>query len=222
MLLLEQSINNGYLQHMHAILKDKGILNITEKRLMDQQRQIRKKQWLAKLELEEIQRRIQVDPHGHVPNDSESEDELWFLEFDEKGGDVFLKDVRVVAEDIGNRNENVGFGFRIKEELQEDEKEMLKNISEIRKLHRTRLPCLRKVEKGKLFTKARKENELLKIESNDVTEDNDLFYPGVTSVTKVSEKTKTKGERKQPCWKRKLESQVKELHKNLGRLNATG
>ena len=33
-----------------------------------------------------------------------------------------------------------------------NEKEMLKNMSEIRKLLRTRLPYLRKVEKGKQFT----------------------------------------------------------------------
>ena len=68
--------------------------------------------------------------------------------FNEKGGDVFLTDVRVVG-DIGNRHENVNFGFRIKEELLEDEKEMLKNMSEIGKLDRTKLPCLRKVRKVK-------------------------------------------------------------------------
>ena len=90
------------------------MFNITEQRLMDQQSQIRKKQWLIKLELEEIQRRVEDEPHGHVPNDSESEDEQWFLGFDEKGGDVFLKDVKVVAVEIGNRHENVEFGFRIK------------------------------------------------------------------------------------------------------------
>ena len=42
------------------------------------------------------------EPHGHVPNDSEKEDNQWLLGFDEKGGDVFLKGVRVVVEDIGN------------------------------------------------------------------------------------------------------------------------
>ena len=47
-------------------------------RFMDQQSQIRKKQWLTKLELEEIQRRIEDEPHDHVPNDSKSEDEQWF------------------------------------------------------------------------------------------------------------------------------------------------
>ena len=33
---------------------------------------------------------------------------------------------------------------------------MLKNMSEIQKLDRTRLPCLRKVENRKLFTEVRK------------------------------------------------------------------
>ena len=113
---------NWYRQRMHAIWRDKGIFNITEQRLMDQQSQIRKKQWLTKLELEEIQRRIEDRVHGHVPNDSENEDDQWFLGFDGKGGGVFLKDVRVVVQDIGNWHEGVEFSFRIKEELQEDEK----------------------------------------------------------------------------------------------------
>ena len=33
-------------------------------------------------------------------------------------------------------------------------------MSEMQKLDRTRLPCFRKVEKGKLFTEVRKVNEL--------------------------------------------------------------
>ena len=47
---------------------------------------------------------------------------------------------------------------------------MLKNTSEIRKIHKTRLPCLRKVEKRKLFIEVRRVNELLKkTELKDVT-----------------------------------------------------
>ena len=183
---------------MHTICRDKGMLNIIEQRVMDQQSQIRKKQWLTKLELEEIQR-IEDDPHGHVQKDSESEEEQWFLGFDENGGDVFLKDIRLVVEDIGDPHENGEFGFRINKELLEDEKEMLKDMSEIRKLDRTRLPRLRKVEKEELITEVRKVNELLKkIESKDVTDDKDLFYLGTELVTKVFEKNKTKAEKKQP------------------------
>ena len=37
----------------------------------------------------------------------------------------------MVEEDIGNQNENVLFGVRIKEELPEDEKEMLEKMSEL-------------------------------------------------------------------------------------------
>ena len=122
---------NGYRQRMHAIWRDKGMFNITEQRLMDQQSQIRKKQWLTKLELEKMQRRIEDEPHGHVRNDSSTEDENWFLGFDEKGVDLFLKDVRVFVEDIGNQHENVLFGVRIKEELLEDKKEMLEKMSEL-------------------------------------------------------------------------------------------
>ena len=98
---------------------------------MDQQSQTRMEQWLKKSELEEIQRKIEDKSHGHIPNDSKNEGEQWFLGFNRKGSEVFLKDVRVFAQNIGNRNENVEFGFRIKEELLEDKKEMLKNMSEI-------------------------------------------------------------------------------------------
>ena len=74
---------------------------------------------------------------------------------------------------------------------------MLKNMSQIRKPDGTRLPCLRKVAKGKLFKEVRTVNQLLKkIESKDVTEGNDLFYLGVTMVTKVFEKNKTSGDKK--------------------------
>ena len=91
---------------------------------------------------------------------------------------------------------------------------MLEKMSEIRKLDRTRLPCLRKVKKGKLFTKVRKVNKLLKkIESKYVTEDNDLFYLEAALMTKVFEKNKKKVRRnslsKKENWKVKLKSLTK-------------
>ena len=84
------------------------------------------------MEFEEIQRRIEEKPHGHLTNDSKSEDQEWFLGFDENGGNVCLKDVIVVVEDIGNRHENVEFGLRIKEELLEDEKNNEKNVRDLK------------------------------------------------------------------------------------------
>ena len=66
-------------------------------------------------------------------------------------------------------------------------------MSEIRKLDRTRLPCFRKVEKGKLFTEVWKVNVLLrKIEFKDVADDNDLYYVRAALVTKLFENKKLK------------------------------
>ena len=76
---------------------------------------------------------------------------------------------------------------------------------------RTRLPFLRKVEKGKLFTEVRKVNKLLKkIKSKDVNEDNELFYLGAALVTKAFGKV-TQNERRNSLggnkdWKVKLKS----------------
>ena len=79
----------------------------------------------------------------------------------------------MVVEDTGNRHENSEFGFKIKEELLEDEKEMLKSMSDIRKLDRTRLSCLKKVGKGKPFTEVRKVNEVVRREDVRQTERRD-------------------------------------------------
>ena len=66
-------------------------------------------------------------------------------------------------------------------------------MSEIQELDKTRLHCLKKVEKGKLFTEVRTVNYLLKkIESKDVTENNDLFYLGAALVAKVFKKNEKK------------------------------
>ena len=62
---------------------------------------------------------------------------------------------------------------------------------EIRKLDRIRLPCLRKVEKGKLFTEVKKVNELLsKVKSKDVTENNKKRGEETALVDKKTGETK--------------------------------
>ena len=63
------------------------MFNITKQRHMDQQSLIYKKE---AMKFEDIQGRNEEKPHDHVPSDSNSEDEQWFLGFNEKGGDLFL------------------------------------------------------------------------------------------------------------------------------------
>ena len=45
---------NGYRKRMLQIWVEKEMFHVTEQRLVDQENQIRKKQWLSELELEEI------------------------------------------------------------------------------------------------------------------------------------------------------------------------
>ena len=48
-----------------------------------------------------------------------------------------------------------------------------------------------------------------------MTGDNDLFYLGAALVTKLFEKNKTKRDKKQPWWKRRLECQKKKSLTNM-------
>ena len=60
-------------------------------------------------------------------------------------------------------------------------------------------------------------NELLKkLKPKDVTEDNDLFYLGAALVTKVFEKNKRKGEKKQLWWNKDWKVKSKNLKKIWG------
>ena len=59
----------------------------------------------------------------------------------------------MVVEDNVNQQGNAEFGFRIKDELVEDEEKIVKIMPEIQKLDRTRL-----FEKAKLFPEVRKVN----------------------------------------------------------------
>ena len=67
-------------QQIHAIWRDKVMLLIDKKEAMIK-------------ELKQIQKKIEEEQHYLVPSDSKSEDEHWFLGFNEKGRDVYLKDV---------------------------------------------------------------------------------------------------------------------------------
>ena len=82
---------NGYRKRMHVILNEMGMFNVTEQRLIDHKNNILKRKWLLDLELEEIQRNIKEIRHCEVELESD-EDEGWFLGFDHKGQDVFMKE----------------------------------------------------------------------------------------------------------------------------------
>ena len=58
---------------MLQIWVEKGMFQVTEQRLVDQANQLRKKQWLSELELEEIGRLIEGEYTGEVGGSEEDQ-----------------------------------------------------------------------------------------------------------------------------------------------------
>ena len=207
-------------KRMHAIWNEMGMFNITERRLVDQKNNIFKRKWLSDLKLEEIQRNIEDIGNGEVGL-NEDEDEGWFLGFDH----VFIKECEVVLEDcmVPNVEEERSHVFVIKMNMQitnEDMSILEKMRNVLSKETRERLPPLRGIEKHRLLETTRKVDEVMnKIEVGNITELNDLVYAGGTVATEMLGVKNRKNTGMEPWWKRRMETQVKQLNKDLGHIN---
>ena len=111
-------------------------------------------------------------------------------------------------------NENSG--------LRDEEKGLIerqKNI--LTSNQRERLPPLKGVEKGRLQSAVRKVYMLLgKMKTNNITDTNNLIYAGAVLVRELLGLRKpNRNARTEPWWKRRLEGRVKEMNKDLCRVN---
>ena len=93
----------------------------------------------------------------------------------------------------------------------------------IEKGRKDRLPALRNVPKKKLLGETAKVDKVLsKFETHSITKTNELFYAGAFVVTnKLGVKIDKVAGRKEPMWKRRLQNKIKELRKDLNRLEAS-
>ena len=96
---------------------------------------------------------------------------------------------------------------------------MIKKLEEILQKERERLPSHRGIDRRKFNEVTKKVDAVLeKIEINDITTTNDQMYAGAAVVTYlVGAKRGNRQTRKEPCWKRRLENQVKIMNKDLGK-----
>ena len=199
---------NGYKKRMHSLWISRGMFPVTEQRLVDQKNQITKKKWLSNLKLEEIKRSIEDASYGQREQGIQHEN----------------RDEEIVDHetDVGHEGANRNVYFSVDEEVTDEDKNLIERLNEISKKDRVRLPSLRGVEKGKLYAAVKNvDNVIGKIKVNNITETNDLIYCGAAMVTEMlGVKSKNKEKRKEPWWKRRLEGQVKELNRDLGRVNA--
>ena len=156
----------GYRKRMHQLWIDREMFPVTEQRLLDQKSQIVQKQWLSRLELEEIARAVEDGEYGSIRGD---------LEHEEAERSINHQEPDIQTE--RDRTENDVFALKDRVDITEEEICLLQRLNEIRKMDRTRLPALREVESEKLRKAVKKLDVLLeKIKVDDITDVNDLIY----------------------------------------------
>ena len=122
--------------------------------------------------------------------------------------------------DVGASQQNMS---RDTEGLTDEENEIYNRIMRVvNGEERRRLPALRKVNRKKLKAGVKKVNQVLKkMAPEGITNTNDLIYAGAVVVTEELRARNKKGTKpKEPLWKRRLTTQVKEMRRDLSRVTA--
>ena len=84
---------------------------------------------------------------------------------------------------------------------------------------RERLPPVKGIEKHRLSEATRNVDEVMNnTEVGNITELNDLVYAGAVVATEMLGVKNRKNTEMEPWWKRRMETQVKQLNKDLGHI----
>ena len=108
--------------------------------------------------------------------------------------------------------------------LDEEEIAIIMEIAEvIERGRKDKLPALKYVPKKKLLEETAKADKVLsKFKTHSITKTNELFYAGAVVVTnRLGVKIDKVAGRKEPMWKRRLQSNIKELRKDLSQIEAS-
>ena len=148
----------GYRKRMLSLWLQKGMFWVSERRLADQANTIRRNSWMTKLEIEELERKVNV-------SDSVRVEEARSVEF-------LLDHVR---EDVGNILLEIG-GEEQSDSL--DEEEVVMEIAElIERGRKDKSPDLRNMPKKKLLDETAKVDKALsKFKTRFITKTNELLY----------------------------------------------
>lgn len=207
----------GYRQRMHKEWRERGPFDVTEQRICDQARAIRKNGWLTEIELEFIRRNVEgvteeqtvnsdIIDHGIIETENSRE-----IEEPREPVESVLDEER--AEIVVNTNEATN-----------EEKEIIDQLKEFYGANESSDGIIFKnVEYKKLNTAVNKVNKVLHyFETTNVTETNDLIKACSVWVYKelgLRKINKNKQKNKEPWWKRRIEGDVKELQKHISILD---
>ena len=141
---------------MHGIWKERGLFNVTEQRLCDQARMIRKNEWLTTMELEGIKRRV-------LENNDEIEEEEEERESEEnwRTGDQMEDDGRTaLGEQVNPINELQTDNIA---EATEEEREIVTTLLTMMKQPEEDVNiCFKKADKKRLSEETKRVNGVLK------------------------------------------------------------
>ena len=179
---------------------------VSEKRLVDQANTICRSSGITKLEIEELERKV-TGSNSVIVEEARSVEAL---------PDHVGEDVRNVLPEMGAEEQA--------DSLDEEEVAIVIEIAEvIEKGRNDKLLALRNVPKKKLVEETAKVHKVLtKFKTHTITKTNELFCAGAVVVTnRIGVKIDKVARRKEPIWKRMLQNNIKELRKNLSRLEAS-
>ena len=196
----------GYRKRILSLWLQKGMLWVSEQRLVDQANTICRNSWMTELEIEELETKV-------TRRDSVTVEEPRSVE---ALPDHVGEDMRKVLPEMGAEEQA--------DSLDEEEVAIVMEIAEVvEKGRKDKLPALRNVPKKKLLEETAKVDEVLsKFKTHSITKTNGLFYAGATVVTNsLGVKIYKAAGRKEPMWKRRLQSKIEELRKDLSELEAS-
>ena len=186
----------GYRQRVHTVWKERGLPKITEQRLCDQARVIRKNEWFTSLELNEVRRRM-----TSVDEELEGQDARCRPEkVDELYGDVH---VQIIDNDMRN-----------------DEKQMIQDILEIMRSGQVWYGSgFKRVDRNMLTEWTKKVNRVVsEILTSNITDTNKLINATAIYIARqVGIKMsghEGKGS-KEPRWKRRIKDSIAELRRHV-------
>ena len=215
----------GYRKRLAELWRQKDMMEVSEQRLMDQVRQIKKKGWLSQLEIERIKRRIVEKEIGRdsAGNDVNVEANVCTDgNIPELNQQCDNDNPTLNAESLHQVDEGTIRAEQFEDEsLTENEKAIVERLKIImNEKQRKPLPSLKKINKKQILKEVKELNEVLKKMSTDtITTTNDLMYAAAVIVSENLGVTREPSKvRKEPWWKRRLTTQIEQMRKDLSRI----
>ena len=199
-----------YRQRMMQEWKKHGVFEISEQRLCDQARAIRKNGWLSDLELENIRRMI--DTENQIANEStqyveENQTEEDMIRTSEGNEEIGIEPNEI----INNVTANM-------ETIDEETHRIIDKLNDIITSNRNADGIsVKKIDMKILKQTTAKVNRVIElIETNNITQTNNLLKDsGVWVADQLGLKKYEGGKKKDPWRKRRIEGDIKHLKKDI-------